>query len=139
MLITKETDYALRVLRVLAGGGRRSVPEICREEGIPTGFVYKIVQKLAAAGFLSITRGAEGGCLLDADLEKRTLYDVMTAVGETGLVSACMDPAYPCDWRGAHKNRCSVHCHLAAIQSTVNESMKRYSVASLFTGEPPKA
>lgn len=133
MLITKETDYALRVLRVLSRGEQCSVPDICKEEQLPAGFVYKIIQKLAAAGYLSVTRGATGGCLLNTDLNRVTLYDIMTAMGETGLVCACMDSAYDCVWREGHGG-CSVHCHLAAIQNTVNESMKQYSVAGLFTG-----
>ncbi|MEG0764711.1 MAG: Rrf2 family transcriptional regulator [Pseudoflavonifractor sp.] len=136
MLITKETDYALRVLRVLSAGGRCSVPEICKQEQIPRGFVYKIVQKLAAAGFLSVTRGAEGGCLLEADLKQRSLYDVMDAMGETGLVSACMDRGYACDWRRDHKNHCSVHCHLAAIQADVDAAMKQFTVASMLNLSP---
>ncbi|MEG2177155.1 MAG: Rrf2 family transcriptional regulator [Oscillibacter sp.] len=135
LLITKETDYALRVLRALSPGARLSVPDLCKAEQLPTGFVYKIVQKLTAAGFVSVTRGAGGGCLLTGDLDRLTLYDVMCAMGDCGLVSSCMDPAYACDWRKAHRG-CSVHCHLSAIQNAVNDSMKQYSVASLFTDCP---
>ena len=49
LLITKETDYALRILRSLADAGNTKTPikEICDKELLPQQFVYKIAKKLA--------------------------------------------------------------------------------------------
>ena len=69
MLLSRETDYALRILQSLLGGERKSVGEISREELIPQQFAYKIMKKLSNAGLVDITRGADGGCRLLADLE----------------------------------------------------------------------
>ena len=51
LLITKETDYALRILRSLADAGNTKTPikEICDKELLPQQFVYKIAKKLAKA------------------------------------------------------------------------------------------
>ena len=38
MIITKETDYALRILRVLLDGEKHSVAEMSETELIPTQF-----------------------------------------------------------------------------------------------------
>ena len=46
MLITRETDYALRLVRSLADGERRSVSQLSDEEQIPKAFAYKIIKKL---------------------------------------------------------------------------------------------
>ena len=52
MLLSRETDYALRILQSLLGGERKSVGEISREELIPQQFAYKIMKKLSNAGLV---------------------------------------------------------------------------------------
>ena len=42
MIITKETDYAMRILRVLLDGEKHSVAEMSKTELIPTQFAYQI-------------------------------------------------------------------------------------------------
>ena len=42
MLLTRETDYALRVLRSLLDGEQRAVGEISQQQMIPQQFAYKI-------------------------------------------------------------------------------------------------
>ena len=44
MFITRECDYAVRVLRALAGETRLSVNEICDREAITAPFAYKILK-----------------------------------------------------------------------------------------------
>ena len=43
MIITKETDYALRILRVLLDGEKHSVAEMSETELIPNQFAYQIL------------------------------------------------------------------------------------------------
>ena len=57
MIITKETDYALRILRVLMDGEKHSVAEMSETELIPNQFAYQILRKLSA-GNLGVSRGA---------------------------------------------------------------------------------
>ena len=49
MLITRECDYAVRVIRALSGAERLSVGEICEREEITAPFAYKILKKLQKA------------------------------------------------------------------------------------------
>ena len=44
MLITRECDYAVRVLRAMAEEKRVSVNEICEKELITAPFAYKILK-----------------------------------------------------------------------------------------------
>ena len=46
MFITRETDYALRILRALADGNRRSLSQVCEQQMVPSSFAYKIIRKL---------------------------------------------------------------------------------------------
>ena len=98
-MITRETDYALRLLRTLRDGERRTAAEAAERELVPQSFAHKILKKLARAGFVEVARGAEGGCRLSAELNRVTLYDLMTAMGEDSRLSSCMDPTYSCPWR----------------------------------------
>ena len=56
MLITRETDYALRILRALAPGSCLTVGEIAEKESLPHKFTYKIMKKLEKAGIIRIIR-----------------------------------------------------------------------------------
>ena len=90
MIITKETDYALRILRVLLDGEKHSVAEMSETELIPNQFAYQILRKLSAGNLVRVSRGALGGCELSCDLDATSLYDLMGVVGERGILCACM-------------------------------------------------
>ena len=127
-MITRETDYALRLLRTLRDGERRTAAEAAERELVPQSFAHKILKKLARAGFVEVARGAEGGCRLSAELNRVTLYDLMTAMGEDSRLSSCMDPTYSCPWRASHGG-CTVHCHLTGIQEKLNAELKKLARA----------
>lgn len=84
MIITKETDYALRILRVLMDGEKHSVAEMSETELIPNQFAYQILRKLSAGNLVRVSRGALGGCELSCDLDATSLYDLMGVVGGAG-------------------------------------------------------
>ncbi len=76
MLITKETDYALRILRTLSEGGCHTVGALAAREALPRNFAYKIVKKLERAGLIGISRGNGGGCYLACALGERNLSEL---------------------------------------------------------------
>ena len=82
MLITRETDYALRMLRVLLDGEKHSAAEMAETELIPMQFAYQILRKLSAGELVQVSRGAAGGCRLSCDLRGVSLYDLMAVMGE---------------------------------------------------------
>lgn len=109
--------------------------ELSQREQVPQQFAYKILKKLGRAGLVKITRGAEGGCRLTADLEKTTLYDLLEAMEEEHFVISCMEPGYPCTWRAARNGAvCGVHCRLAQVQKRLDEELKAHSLAELLFG-----
>ena len=130
MLITRETDYALRILQNLMDGEKRSVGDISQKELIPQQFAYKIAKKLAKAGFIQITRGVDGGCRLDKDLAEISLYDLITVIEGGYEVNACMDPDFSCTRR--QSGGCSVHPQLMAIQKTLTDQLRSYTLESLL-------
>ena len=131
MIITKETDYALRILRVLRDRELHTVGQVAEEEFVPQAFAYKIMKKLDSAGLIEILRGSSGGCRLTADLSRTSLYDLMAAMGDQGGLSSCMDPQFQCMWR-SRRGKCSVHCKLVEVQEKLNRELRSYSLESLL-------
>lgn len=135
MLITKETDYALRILRALAGGERLSAAHLAEHEQIPQQFAYKILKKLEKAGFVRIVRGAGGGFVLAAELRCVTLYRLILAMEREALLTACTRPGYQCQWRESHGGAvCQAHVQLAAIQQKIDRELDSHSLQEILFG-----
>ena len=90
MFITRECDYAARVLRALSGETRLSVNEICEKESITAPFAYKILKKLQKAEIVKGFRGVHGGYSLNRRAEDLTLYDIYTAIDPEFLIIDCL-------------------------------------------------
>lgn len=91
MFITRECDYAVRVIRALAGEARLSVSEICEKEMITAPFAYKILKKLQKAKIVKGYRGVHGGYSLNEDVSQLTLYDVyLLLIRKCLLSNACI-------------------------------------------------
>lgn len=133
MIITKETDYALRILRALLDKELHTMGEIAQEELLPQSFAYKILKKLGKAGLIQVIRGTAGGCRLTADLSCVSLYDLMLAIGEQSDLSPCMNPDYACDWRAGHGG-CTVHCKLLEIQRSLDKELRSHTLLEILTG-----
>lgn len=136
MLITKETDYALRILRALADEERVTAPQLSQAEQIPQQFAYKILKKLQKGGLIRILRGADGGCTLAGQLEQVSLFQLMQIMEEESAVSSCMRPGYQCSWCKAHGDTvCWVNVHLAAIQKKLDEELEAHNLQEILFGK----
>lgn len=136
MLITKETDYALRILRALSGEQRITATALAQGEQIPLQFAYKILKKLQRGGLVQILRGADGGCFLTASLEQVSLFKLMQIMEEDSTVSSCMKPGYQCLWCKAHgETVCHVNTHLTAIQKKLDATLEAYSLQKILFGK----
>lgn len=107
--------------------------DISQAEGVPRQFAYKIAKKLEKAGLLQIARGAEGGCRLTADLEKVTLYQLMTVMEEDTRLISCMEPGYRCT-RPQDSPRCATHHRLREIQDLLDRELKSHTLGGLLFG-----
>ena len=134
MIITKETDYAMRILRVLLDGEKHSAAEMAETELIPVQFAYQILRKLSAGELVQVSRGAAGGCRLSRDLRGVSLYDLMVVMGEHDVLCACMEPGYDCRWQSEH-GKCAIHCQLTELQRKQDEAFRAVSLHQLLTGE----
>lgn len=132
MLITRECDYAVRVIRALAGAERLSVGEICEKEEITAPFAYKILKKLQKAKLVRGFRGVHGGYSMNADIADITLYDVYTAIDPELVIIECMDEHYQCVRDDSDRTPCLVHKELSEIQQELWRLLKRRSLQEIF-------
>ena len=116
-MITRESDYAIRIIRALKDG-----------ELLP---LEQILKKLERSGLVSIRRGAGGGCILNRSLADLTLLDIIKAADEEFFLNPCLDSQYQCGY-AASFDGCKVHCELARVQRVLEEELKRTSLDRLF-------
>jgi len=138
MLLTKECDYGVRVIRVLADGAKKTVAEICEAERIPGQYAYKILKKLERAGFLRILRGCGGGYELVKPLNTFTLYDVITAIEDKIFIFECLRDDKFCPFKIAQQP-CAVHNEYERIQKMLADELRGKTMDEVLSqaGGPP--
>ncbi|MDF3001749.1 MAG: putative HTH-type transcriptional regulator [Bacillota bacterium] len=130
-MISREADYAYRIIRVLSSKGRMSLQQICELEHIPPSYAYKILKKLQKAQLVSIFRGAKGGYELSCDLGEKTFYDVYHAIEGELLLNACQEAGSFCPNNHGDR-RCNVHNTLCSMQNEFIKIMKKRTLRSVI-------
>ena len=119
MLLTRECDYGVRIIRALADGTKKTVEVIASEEHIPVKYTYKIIKKLVKSDFVHSTRGRIGGYKLNKPLDSFSLFDIIKAVDAKRYVNECLRQDFTCHFKDNADNVCSVHLELVHVQSQI--------------------
>lgn len=130
MIISREMDYALRILRQLSERKSMQAAELEERENVSVNFARKILQKLKRAGIVDITRGPDGGCSLAVPCETLTLWDVKQAIDPEPVVNRCMQEGYQCD--GSCGDHCGIRKECMRIEALLKEEMSRRSLLDLY-------
>lgn len=134
MLFTRETDYALRLLRNLDTVEHKSISQIIDKEQITVAIAYKVARKLDRGGLIESVRGNSGGYKLAKGLDQITLYDVFKIMNPDTAVNECLRDDVECPLN-CPDDPCKVHCELARIQENLMEDLKRNSLAVILKCE----
>ena len=137
MFLTKECDYAIRVIRGLGSGNITSVKYICESEHIPQQFAYKILKKLEKAGFVVSYRGSAGGYQLISDLNKITLLDVVCSIDDQLVLNKCLIDGYFCP-NNEKKDCCKVHHELKRVQADLVANLQSKTMKEILASEVPQ-
>jgi len=132
MFITKECDYAIRVVRGLADGEIKSVKSVCEKEDIPHSFAYKILKKMEREGIVAAFRGNTGGYQLVKSLDKLTLFDIVQAVDKRLYINECLEEGHDCTRNGINE-RCMVHQEFIRIQRVLDESLQEKTMLEIVS------
>ncbi|MCL1787009.1 MAG: Rrf2 family transcriptional regulator [Defluviitaleaceae bacterium] len=131
MLLTKECDYGLRVIRTLSDGQKRTVQVVCDTEHIPHKYAYKILKKLQKAGLVQNKRGPDGGYYLVKPLNTFTLYDVINAIDERLFLFECLRGGAQCP-RNTGDAPCTFHHELERLQNMLISEMQSKSMEEML-------
>ena len=129
MLITRRSDYAMRICRVLHDGKVHNVREICQAEEIPKAFAYKILRELEMAGLVKSERGNQGGYYLNRPLSELTLYDVVNITEDDLALLHCMKE--DCN-RNPDSMPCKVHQEIERIQKILIDELKKKTIEEIL-------
>ena len=128
--VNRQTDYAIRVLLMLAqqpAGTRLPTSDIGREMLIPTAFLPRIVAQLAQANLLVTFPGREGGLQLPRPAAQITLKDVVELIEGPLLLSECMTGEEACPFEGD----CRVRCRWTNLQARILDELSSTTFADL--------
>ena len=130
MLITREMDYAVRVVRALKGNTKISATEIAKKEHLPQAITYKVLNSLLKSKLVGSMRGVNGGYYLKCDLTSTTLYDICIALGEDMSITECIRDGYDCV-----NNRCGeciLNREFNRIQNSLNRELQLTTLDKLL-------
>jgi len=134
MLITRRTDYAIRIMRTIAENDTRrpiSVREVAERDSIPYQFARRIAYDLALKGLIKVTRGARGGAELSRPAEEISLLEVIN-VGQGDLKSShCSLVGEKCE----NEDTCSVKIALEDLDILVNDYLNGLKLNKIIRAE----
>lgn len=132
-MITRETDYSMRLVLALVGRqslGQTTVSlaEVANEMDIPYRFLRKLVKRLVEGGILESKRGKNGGVAVAGDPSRITLFDVVKATGPRGVeMSPCVSRPQLCK----RSSLCQLMREFQSIQGKVDSHLKSVRIADL--------
>lgn len=135
MRLTQYTDFSLRVLIYLGLNADRrcTIREISEVYGISRNHLMKVVQHLAAEGFVNSVRGVGGGLTLARPAHDLGIGRIVRAMEpDLGLVE-CMRPDNQCVITPA----CALTGMLAEARKAFLDVLDRYSLADILA-EPQR-
>jgi Rrf2 family protein len=130
MLVTRETDYAVRTVLYLAKNRDRtaSVTEVAKAMHIPKSFLAKLLQRLVRSHILTSSRGVNGGFQLAQLPSEITLLSIVEAVQGPAGINVCAIDSKRCKL----SSTCAVHPVWVEIRKEVEKRLKREKIGKLI-------
>lgn len=131
MDISRKTDYALRILALLAEneGELLSVRTAADQVDVPYSFARSIQHGLVNAGIIESLRGVHGGMRLSVDPDDLTIRRIVEAVQGPLALNDCTADSAPCDRSAA----CCYHPIWMGAQALLNNYLDSVSLADVVT------
>ena len=131
MRLTHLADYAVVMMTAAArrpAAARLSATELAEETGVPLPTAQKLMQRLAAHGLLTGTRGAGGGYALARPVTAISLADIVEAVEGPIAMTQCADGLNHECILDAH---CRVKPHMGIVGAKVRGALGAVSLQEL--------
>lgn len=130
-LLTKNTDYAIRALLVLAGKDDSyiSARDIALEQNIPYQYLRKILQQMIDNGLVVSREGGKGGFKIKKSPLKIKVTDIIELFQGDIVFSECMFRKQLCQNRAT----CVLRKNIQKIEKLVTKEFGAITIYSLLT------
>ena len=137
MRLTTFSDYALRVLLVLASRSDApvTISNIAAAYGISEAHLMKVTHVLGKTGWVETVRGRSGGIRLAVDPRQLRLGDVVRELENDFALVECMGEGNQCQLAGA----CGLEEALRGARDAFLKELDRYTLAELVSTSPALA
>lgn len=132
MKITREADYALRIVAMLAKKGRQMEAKVIAEENkIPYRFTLKILRKMVQSGYLKSYRGVNGGYVLNMKPCEITLRDIIEVIDGEIALNICFS-GEEC----GNRENCMIRSKLAKAQTALMRELDSITFKEIIEKVP---
>ncbi len=136
MKVTKATAYALHAMMHMVRH-RTQLPvttsEIAKAEGIPSGYLSKIFQKLTKAGLVKAVRGKKRGYVFVRQPEEVSMLELFEVMEGGPLFSDCL--LRHCDCGGTTKN-CHIYAKWITATNKINQLLQETDLVAASWNHP---
>ncbi len=135
MRLTKQTNYAVRILMYCAANGDNlsRIPEIAKAYGVSELFLFKILQPLQKSGLVQTVRGRNGGVRLNKPAEDISLFDVVRVTEDSFAMAECFDTGIAdCPL----VDSCGLNSALRKALNAFFDVLSEYSIDDLVKARP---
>ena len=123
-MITLSARYAIKAVMHLArDDGWIGSEDLARITGVPSGYLVKVLQRLASADILRTQRGIHGGYRLQREAGVITLWDIVQAIDRPPAGHICQSCA--------NCLGCGADQVLAAIEADVVRSLRAHDIGTM--------
>jgi Rrf2 family iron-responsive transcriptional regulator len=135
MRLTKQTNYAVRMLMYCAANGDKlsRIPEIARAYGVSELFLFKILQPLTKAGIIQTVRGRNGGVRLPKPASEITLFDVVRVTEDSFAMAECFEAG---EVECPLVDSCGLNAALRKALNAFFDVLQQYTIDDLVKARP---
>lgn len=128
MKITREADYALRIVAMLVEENRQlEAKTIADANEIPYRFTLKILRKIVQSGIIKSYRGVNGGYVMNKKPSEVTFKDIIEVIDGKIAINKCFEGADACKNSGA----CKVQRKLCSVQQSLLTELGKITFADI--------
>ena len=131
-MLPQTAEYALRAVVHLVDSSEapRTSRQIAKGTKVPAGYLYKVLQKLVAAGLIRSQPGPNGGYALQRPPAQITVLDVVNAVEPVQRIHTC-----PLGLASHGERLCPLHRELDNACAVIEASFAKVTIAQILSRE----
>lgn len=128
-MFTQTTEYALRAMAALAlfPGTLVATSSVAERTKVPSNYLAKVLQQLAAAGLIEGRRGVGGGYKLAKPASQINMLDIIRSVGRLQRIASC-----PLGLANHGPNLCPLHKRMDEAAGMLIDRFSGVTLADLI-------